>query len=589
MAHLRGKNQNVLAAFQNEAMAMSQDKGEDGERVATTAVIVGGGPAGMIMALALKSKGFRVKVCEAQPPFTSEQPAPGQAIGPSEPLCFSPEAVHMLQSWGLSRKNEKGILEPDFGPNARQIPYRDIRSLSGRLIRRERQDHICMRPQDLCEHVVNMCEKSDVSVMYDAKVAHYVDIAWGTAAYIPADGTKLAGDFMVGADGVHSMVREYMLSDGERDDVVYPGYTQWQGAVQDSLGLFEFFDDAIQYFLGFEAYAVVYRLPRDTVNWTIVRPSKLEASNALAEWKVMMLNWPVNADGTVDIPTEQTMALRESFDLFDTDGSGALDMAELKTAMKTVGLEIPDKELQKMADTVDKDGSGQFEFSEYVEVVKLLLVRLREAEDAEGTVEEMGDLLTELEQSIAAKAKAKALGERRIYEMRKGGAVGKLELEERVAGITEEIAQLKEEVTEAKRIKASAEEIKKKKDQTDEFEWEVAKEALGGWLRTTQSHDMLRRLVLATQHPVRSPVGDKHVISALSKGRITLAGQAAHPCIPGALVGADDCVQVRPFFSCCFYCFCFCSGRVAIVCGSLVAWCWALRGGASLRERRCCL
>eukprot|EP00961_Rhodomonas_salina_P029178 393511-Rhodomonas_salina.2 len=63
-----------------------------------------------------------------------------------------------------------------------------------------------------------------------------------------------------------------------------------------------------------------------------------------------MLNWPVNADGTVDIPTEQTMALRESFDLFDTDGSGALDMAELKTAMKTVGLEIPDKELQKMAD-----------------------------------------------------------------------------------------------------------------------------------------------------------------------------------------------------------------------------------------------
>lgn len=150
--------------------------------------------------------------------MTSRMLLPGQAIGPSEPLCFSPEAVHMLQSWGLSRKNEKGILEPDFGPNARQIPYRDIRSLSGRLIRRERQDHICMRPQvpacrracyarppetdsawrqDLCEHVVNMCEKSDVSVMYDAKVAHYVDIAWGTAAYIPADGTKLAGDFMV--------------------------------------------------------------------------------------------------------------------------------------------------------------------------------------------------------------------------------------------------------------------------------------------------------------------------------------------------------------------------------------------------------
>ena len=56
-----------------------------------------------------------------------------------------------------------------------------------------------------------------------------------------------------------------------------------------------------------------------------------------------------------------------------------------QVAMRTVGLEIPDRELTKLLAAVDKDGSGEFEFVEFVEVVKLLLVRMREATEAQVT------------------------------------------------------------------------------------------------------------------------------------------------------------------------------------------------------------
>jgi len=89
----------------------------------------------------------------------------------------------------------------------------------------------------------------------------------------------------------------------------------------------------------------------------------------------------------------------------------------------------------------------------------------------------------------------------------------------------------------------AADEIKKKKESSDEFEFEVAKDALGRWLRMVDSHEILRRLVLATTHPERTPVADKVSLKKLSNGRITVVGQAAHPLIPGAFISGNECVQ----------------------------------------------
>jgi calmodulin len=53
---------------------------------------------------------------------------------------------------------------------------------------------------------------------------------------------------------------------------------------------------------------------------------------------------------------------------YAADGSGALDKEELKVAMRTVGLELSEAELKQITEQVDVDGSGSFDFSEFVEV-----------------------------------------------------------------------------------------------------------------------------------------------------------------------------------------------------------------------------
>jgi hypothetical protein len=47
--------------------------------------------------------------------------------------------------------------------------------------------------------------------------------------------------------------------------------------------------------------------------------------------------------------------------------------------MEQCGMTLTEKELREMADQIDKDGTGTFDFAEFSELVKLLLIRLRQA------------------------------------------------------------------------------------------------------------------------------------------------------------------------------------------------------------------
>merc|ERR1712149_95779 len=62
---------------------------------------------------------------------------------------------------------------------------------------------------------------------------------------------------------------------------------------------------------------------------------------------------------------EQKAELREAFDLFDTDGSGAVDASELHTAMKALGFEPKKEEINKMVKEMDKDGDATVDFEEF--------------------------------------------------------------------------------------------------------------------------------------------------------------------------------------------------------------------------------
>merc|ERR1712166_238057 len=72
---------------------------------------------------------------------------------------------------------------------------------------------------------------------------------------------------------------------------------------------------------------------------------------------------------------EQLEEIREAFGLFDNDASGAIDVRELKAAMRALGFEIKNEELKKMVSDVDGDGNGTIEFVEFLAMIPARWVR----------------------------------------------------------------------------------------------------------------------------------------------------------------------------------------------------------------------
>ncbi|KAK1747342.1 centrin-1 [Skeletonema marinoi] len=73
--------------------------------------------------------------------------------------------------------------------------------------------------------------------------------------------------------------------------------------------------------------------------------------------------------GLPELTDDQKAEIREAFDLFDTDGSGTIDIKELKVAMRALGFETSKDELRKLVAQVDKDGSGAVDFKEFLQMM----------------------------------------------------------------------------------------------------------------------------------------------------------------------------------------------------------------------------
>ncbi|XP_042181588.1 caltractin isoform X1 [Oncorhynchus tshawytscha] len=67
-----------------------------------------------------------------------------------------------------------------------------------------------------------------------------------------------------------------------------------------------------------------------------------------------------------DLTEEQKQEIREAFDLFDTDGSGTIDVKELKVAMRALGFEPKKEEIKKMIADIDREGSGTIDFNDFL-------------------------------------------------------------------------------------------------------------------------------------------------------------------------------------------------------------------------------
>merc|ERR1712036_21045 len=80
-------------------------------------------------------------------------------------------------------------------------------------------------------------------------------------------------------------------------------------------------------------------------------------------------NMPARSKKKGALSEEQLDEIREAFNLFDNDQSGAIDVRELKAAMRALGFEVKNEELKKMVSDVDNDGNGTIEFTEFLQMM----------------------------------------------------------------------------------------------------------------------------------------------------------------------------------------------------------------------------
>merc|ERR1711906_85498 len=88
---------------------------------------------------------------------------------------------------------------------------------------------------------------------------------------------------------------------------------------------------------------------------------------------------------------EQLDEIREAFSLFDSDASGAIDVRELKAAMRALGFEVKNEELKKMVSDIDGDGNGTIEFSEFLTMMTGKMGEKDSREDIEKVFELFDD------------------------------------------------------------------------------------------------------------------------------------------------------------------------------------------------------
>lgn len=69
---------------------------------------------------------------------------------------------------------------------------------------------------------------------------------------------------------------------------------------------------------------------------------------------------------TMTIPREEVIEIKQAFDIFDGDGSGMIDPAELKEAFINLGFSGQNKFVYQILAELDDDQSGGIDFAEFL-------------------------------------------------------------------------------------------------------------------------------------------------------------------------------------------------------------------------------
>jgi salicylate hydroxylase len=165
------------------------------------AIVVGGGIGGLTAALSLLQAGVRVQVFEQAPALTE--------IGAGVQL--SPNCSRVLHHLGLGPALARVAVRPDALESRHWADGRRLGSYSvnGTPLQYGAPHYLVYRP-DLLDVLMGAMPEGVVQLGRPVTGLYHDDI---TAAVEFADGTSAAADLVIGADGIHSVIRSALFGE----------------------------------------------------------------------------------------------------------------------------------------------------------------------------------------------------------------------------------------------------------------------------------------------------------------------------------------------------------------------------------------
>jgi 2-polyprenyl-6-methoxyphenol hydroxylase-like FAD-dependent oxidoreductase len=170
-------------------------------------VIVGGGIGGLAAALSVAVAGHQVVVLERAERFAE--------IGAG--IQIAPNGIHALDALGVGRVVRQTALQMDELRFMDGLADRQVTSLplTGEYQQRFGAPYLVVHRAELHRLLLDACVASPaIQLRSNCAAMGYVQSATGAAAVLRT-GERVAGDAVIGADGIHSRIRRQLVGDGD--------------------------------------------------------------------------------------------------------------------------------------------------------------------------------------------------------------------------------------------------------------------------------------------------------------------------------------------------------------------------------------